>query len=36
MYFPAGIPFLLVVALVVYNARLEKQREQGETQKKSS
>jgi hypothetical protein len=26
MYFPAGIPIVLVVALVVYNAYQEKQR----------
>jgi len=25
MFFPAGIPFLAVIALVVYNARLEAQ-----------
>jgi hypothetical protein len=28
MYFPAGIPMVAVVALVVWNAHLEKQRMQ--------
>jgi hypothetical protein len=28
MYFPAGIPLLAVVALVVWNTHLEKQRSQ--------
>jgi hypothetical protein len=26
MFFPAGIPLILVVGLVIYNARLEAQR----------
>ena len=36
MYFPAGIPLLLVVALVIYNAREEKLRSQAAPAKKSS
>jgi len=36
MYFPAGIPLLLVVALIVYNAREEKLRSQTTPAKKSS
>ena len=36
MYFPAGIPFLLVVALIVWNAREEKLRSQAASTKKPS
>ena len=36
MYFPAGIPLLLVVALIVWNAREEKLRSQGQATKGSS
>ena len=35
MYFPAGIPFALVVALVVYNAYQEKQRTEAAANKKA-
>lgn len=35
MYFPAGIPFALVVALIVYNAYQEKQRSEGAANKKA-
>ena len=36
MYFPAGIPFLLVVALIVYNAVEEKRRSEAAPAKKPS
>ena len=34
MYFPAGIPFLAVVAVIVYNAYQEKQRSEAPSGKK--
>jgi hypothetical protein len=36
MYFPAGIPLLLVVALIVYNAVEEKRRSEAAPAKKPS
>lgn len=33
MYFPAGIPLALVVALIVYNAYQEKQRVEAASKK---
>jgi hypothetical protein len=36
MYFPAGIPMLAVVALIVYNAYQEKQRSEAAASKKPS
>ena len=36
MYFPAGIPLILVVALIIYNAREEKLRSDAASAKKPS
>ena len=35
MYFPAGIPLVLVVALIAYNAYQEKQRTEAAANKKA-